>query len=303
MNERSPPAIAGTDGRERNDRCCDLYNPAMPELAEPSRRFLLRLVLSWAGLSLLFAALAPASSAPLSGLMRLVFWSLHIGFGLACATGAAILFVRNTALPRDWRLISLSALGGVVLFAPAAVMLESLFPAISAQPPDDPFDVWAAKSLFRTVVAEALAVAPSFIPAWMLINLDALVGSPSTKSTTDESQQERSITLPFALPSAVGDNIVAISSDLHYLHVYTTKGKAMVLGSLSQAMDALGDEGIQIHRSHWIATAHVKRLKKTTKTWQVEMSNQMLFDISRRKRSWVVEQLGTDFEVFANPQV
>ncbi|MEN7343755.1 MAG: LytTR family DNA-binding domain-containing protein, partial [Pseudomonadota bacterium] len=87
---------------------------------------------------------------------------------------------------------------------------------------------------------------------------------------------------------------------LHYLHVYTRDGKAMVLGSLASVADALGDRGILIHRSHWIELSKVQRLRKTSKQWFLDMQGDLSVPISRRKRRLVVERLGQDFEVVAN---
>ena len=59
--------------------------------------------------------------------------------------------------------------------------------------------------------------------------------------------------LPFALRQAP---VVALSSEDHYLRVYTPKGEALIHMTLAEAVDALGD-GFQIHRSHWVCAAFI----------------------------------------------
>ena len=58
--------------------------------------------------------------------------------------------------------------------------------------------------------------------------------------------------------------LVRIEAQDHYLNVVTTKGSALVLMRLSEAIDELeGARGLQTHRSHWVAldavSAHKRR--------------------------------------------
>ena len=63
------------------------------------------------------------------------------------------------------------------------------------------------------------------------------------------------------LPRRIGTDIVAISAELHYLRVYTRNGEALILMSFGRAVEALGViPGQAIHRSHWIALAHIATL-------------------------------------------
>jgi DNA-binding LytR/AlgR family response regulator len=49
-------------------------------------------------------------------------------------------------------------------------------------------------------------------------------------------------------------NILAVSSEDHYLRVYTDRGEALILMRLYDAINALeGIEGSQVHRSWWLA--------------------------------------------------
>ena len=205
------------------------------------------------------------------------------------------MLVDKSTLRPDWRLIAIAAVLGVMAFAPIALALEALFPTLSTLPPDDALDQWATDGLAQAIVAEALSAAPSFIPAWLLINLDA-VWQPGTQTSSSKSLNTEPV-LPFALPAAIGTELVAISADLHYLHVYTRAGKAMVLGSLASVAESLDDRGMLVHRSHWIAVDQVVRLRKTPRQWYLELHGDLSVPISRRKRKVVVERLGQDFEV------
>ncbi|MBB5573253.1 MULTISPECIES: LytTR family DNA-binding domain-containing protein [Rhizobium] len=49
----------------------------------------------------------------------------------------------------------------------------------------------------------------------------------------------------------------------HYTEVVTTRGRELILLRFGDALTEIGNtEGIRLHRSHWIATEHVDRLKR-----------------------------------------
>jgi DNA-binding LytR/AlgR family response regulator len=94
------------------------------------------------------------------------------------------------------------------------------------------------------------------------------------------------------LPAAVGRDLVALSSDLHYLHVHTTRGRAMILGNLGEAAAALGGRGMRVHRSHWVAHEHVQHVQIAgNKAWCL-MSTGLRVPVSRRKRRETRAQYG-----------
>lgn len=57
--------------------------------------------------------------------------------------------------------------------------------------------------------------------------------------------------------------LVSLSVSDHYVEVTTTKGAEMLLMRLSDAMRETGiDEGLQIHRSHWISRSYLQKIKR-----------------------------------------
>src|SRR5690606_8408839 len=94
------------------------------------------------------------------------------------------------------------------------------------------------------------------------------------------------------LPESLGTNVIAISSDLLYLHVYTDDGHCMVLGSLQQAADAKGDPGLRAHRSHWVARRATVKIVKKGNQWSCLLSNGLKIPISRRNKSTVAGWFG-----------
>ena len=183
-----------------------------------------------------------------------------------------------------------------------------------------------AASWLAALIGEALDLAPWFLATWLLINLPILLPRPDrgprlddTATPIDSIQTESSPTLrlvteespstapdrpPTAqvdmagrrflatLPGIVGDDVVAVASDVHYLNVWTVSGRTTVLGKLSDVVTDLGDTGMQVHRSHWVAHAHVRRIVGTAGDAACILSNELRVPISRRRWKAVREYYG-----------
>ncbi len=59
---------------------------------------------------------------------------------------------------------------------------------------------------------------------------------------------------------ALNGDVVCVHVSGHYIDVVTTAGSAVLLMRLADAMSALGDRGMQVHRSYWVAFRHMRRL-------------------------------------------
>lgn len=94
------------------------------------------------------------------------------------------------------------------------------------------------------------------------------------------------------LPGIFGKDIIAITSDLHYLNVFTLVGKTTVLGNLRDVVAELQDTGLQVHRSHWVAHKHVDRIVNSGGQPACIMSNGIRVPISRRRWKAVREYYG-----------
>lgn len=61
----------------------------------------------------------------------------------------------------------------------------------------------------------------------------------------------------------VGDDVISISTQDHYLDVTTTQGSDLIHGKLSAAAEQLASlPGVRLHRSHWAAVGHIQRLQR-----------------------------------------
>lgn len=68
----------------------------------------------------------------------------------------------------------------------------------------------------------------------------------------------------------------------HYVEVTTQKGSALVLLRLADAIaETRGIDGLQIHRSHWVARDAVKALKRVEGRPMIETTSGALLPVSR----------------------
>ncbi len=264
-------------------------------------------------LILLFVLIKPEATAGLDFVGRLVFWTAHIGLALGGLVVASALLrpARLRLIPLPLAILA-TGLAGSALLAPVFVLLEAVAPVGAADVPDGWLDHFAAAGWPQAVVAEFLEFAPVFLAAWFAVNLPLLLSHVSENdrpvpppnrpdddpgpsggnqaAARDDDPREQFLA---TLPKALGRDLIAVSSDMHYLHVHTTTGKCMVLGTLRDVADALGDTGLRVHRSHWVAHAHVRRIARRGSSWECQMSNDLKIPVSRRKQAEVAKWYGS----------
>lgn len=84
------------------------------------------------------------------------------------------------------------------------------------------------------------------------------------------------------LPYDVGDQILSLSTQDHYVEVTTTKGTALILVRFQDAIEELGQTGgVQIHRSHWVAQGAMRKLKRHEGKLMVELIDGRVLPVSR----------------------
>lgn len=86
------------------------------------------------------------------------------------------------------------------------------------------------------------------------------------------------------IPFELGDDVISLSANQHYLDVHTRKGTALVLYRLSDAVKELGDRGVQIHRSYWVAYDAIRAIKRDGSALFVILDNGTTLPVSRGNR-------------------
>lgn len=265
------------------------------------------LLVIWGLLSVFCTLVEPQVSAGLSLLPRFVFWVSHVGMGLLG------IFVASLILSHCWPrrrfslfvTIGLTGMLGILLATPGLLLLEEFFPEEVDQ---EWLDIFGQRGWWQALLAEYLQVLPKLLPTWYLVNLPLLFNRPLLRQLPespepdapppdDQAQREEELRqrrerLYEKLPEVIGRDIVAISSDLHYLNVHTVPGKFLVLGSLKHYAEAFGDEGVLVHRSHWVAKRHVVKVRTSGEEAYCLMSNGLKVPISRSKKKQVKAVFG-----------
>jgi hypothetical protein len=233
---------------------------------------------------------------------RLAFWSLHVLGVLALAQGVQVL-LRRLSMRRmggPWSMIAVAGLLASGLFVPIAIALDRAFPVESGP----------EAITLQEMAEEWVMLAPAVMLVWLGLNAvrflrlphsaatPGRIGAPeagdASRTVAPPSDQVAPTTPGFLdkLPADRRGPLVALSAELHYLRVHTTRGDALVLYSFGDALDEVAaSDGIQIHRSHWVATRFVQTVQRDGTRLSVVMSNGLVLPVARSRRTDVLPRL------------
>jgi hypothetical protein len=242
-----------------------------------------------------------------------LFWALQIGVGLTILQTILYLMSRVDSKGRMplWSLVAMSGLCGSVVLAPIYWLIgEGLMQQFMGFA--ETIDTDELRSVERTLgwaalVEEWLEISGPVIAGWALISWPRLQGLlpplvQKTNRSVDEplaalSQEPKVIEVSVrswreALPKELGDDVMAVKSELQYLRVWTTRGAALVLGSLQEVEDEEGSAGMRVHRSWWIHARHVRTVRRRGEAAICELSDGREVPISRRRKADAVARFG-----------
>jgi hypothetical protein len=258
--------------------------------------------------------------------MRLLFWTLQIVTGLLVLQSVLYLLTRSYGASRapSWSLVVLSGLLGSLLLTPLYWLIgEGLMEGwlgYAARPDDEAADL-AGLTLANPLVREYLEIVAPVTTSWVLICLPRMhwlmppllhgkvrqceaAGNPGARrAALDPSPDpghaqatvlpaQRPDTWRHRLPAELGTDVIAVTSELQYLRVWTPRGCALILGALAdvEAQDAA--TGLRVHRSWWVATDHLVAVRRTATGAVCLMSDGRQVPVSRRRRSEVLARFG-----------
>jgi len=242
-----------------------------------------------------------------------LFWALQIGVGLTILQTILYLMSRVDSRGRMplWSLVAMSGLCGSVVLAPIYWLIgEGLMQQFMGFA--ETIDTDELRSVERTLgwaalVEEWLDISGPVIAGWALISWPRLQGLlpplvQKTNWSVDEplvalSQEPKVIEVSVrswreALPRELGDDVIAVKSELQYLRVWTNRGAALVLGSLQEVEDEEGSAGMRIHRSWWVHARHVRTVRRRGEAAICELSDGREVPISRRRKADAMARFG-----------
>lgn len=258
-------------------------------------------------------ALTPDAGFMAPWLWMALFWVLQIGVGLTILQTILYLMSRVDSTGRMplWSLVAMSGLCGSVVLAPIYWLIgEGLMQQVLGF--GETLDAEELRSVEPTfgwavLVEEWLNMSGPVMAAWALISWPRLQGLlpplvQKTNRSVDEplvalSQEPKVIEVSVrswreALPKELGDDVIAVKSELQYLRVWTTRGAALVLGSLQEVEDEEGSAGMRLHRSWWVHAMHVRTVGRRGEAAICELSDGREVPISRRRKADAVARFG-----------
>ncbi|CTQ49454.1 LytTR family DNA-binding domain-containing protein [Jannaschia donghaensis] len=261
--------------------------PATRDLAggwNPRESWLAFLVVAGLLLTAVFTALDPGPSRGLGLPARLLFWTAHVMIPLALLQTAQMALSRIRIVSRlhAWVQIGLSGVIGAALFTPIALVFDQIFAvADTVKETGEP--------VTRQLVTEFASFLPASILVWgglnasRLLRLDGVIAR-APKSAAPSEPPDPASEFWQRLPKHLGRDLVALTAELHYLRVYTTLGDTLILYSFGRAVEELGARGHQVHRSHWIAEAHLAGVNRDGDRYACRTDTGLLVPLSRPHR-------------------
>jgi hypothetical protein len=281
-----------------------------------TRESILRyLVGTGCALWLLVMALQPdvgfAAPLPWMGL----FWLMKIGCGLAVLQSLLYLFSRSQRWQRWplWTLVAGSGIVGSALLAPLYWLIgEGLMQAMlgfEATLDDENDSGTAIVFGLSALLQEFGDLVGPVTASWLLISWPRLQGllplllidEKHTGVAGADPVEHQALTpgasasrpaWRTALPGELGDDLIAVSSELQYMRVWTSRGTALILGALQEVEDTEGQAGMRVHRSWWVHARHVSSVRRRADGLVCQMSDGREIPVSRRRKADVLARFG-----------
>ncbi len=226
-------------------------------------------------LTLFLVFLRPEQTITLTTAERVVFWSLHVLIPLVLLQGSQSVISRFEMFPAlgNWPQIAFGGLVGAIAFTPFALGMDAVFGIVE----DDPLGI-------GLVLDELLGVGPPLILVWLALNASRVLRLPPLESE-DTPIEETVPEFWNRVPAAIGRDVIALSAELHYTRVTTTRGDALVLYPFGRAVEDLYyAPGMRVHRSHWVALIHVTDVERRGQGAQVFLTGGLSVPVSRSYR-------------------
>lgn len=206
-------------------------------------------LLAFFGAIALFVLLGPFGTyGDLTFWERSVFWVMivgGIGFFMHITMSVALVTRYLGALPQLLRLL----IGAIFGAFPGAAI------------------VFFVNGVFRPPMMD-----PDVVPViWIqVVAIGFLIGVfeyidwyPRDDKSEPDTPKPQATRLHARLNAAPNTEIISMSMQDHYVEVTTSEGTEMVLMRFADAIEAVSDlPGSRIHRSHWVAHAHLQTVEK-----------------------------------------
>ena len=114
---------------------------------------------------------------------------------------------------------------------------------------------------------------------------------PARAAAAPEPSRPPAVPFLERVPVRLGRQLIALEAEDHYLRVHTALGSELILARLSDAVTQLeGYDGLQVHRSWWVAADAVAGLIVQNGRLALRLRNGLIAPVSRTYRDAVRER-------------
>lgn len=131
-------------------------------------------------------------------------------------------------------------------------------------------------------------VLTSLITSFVFETLAADAPAPASERQRDASEP---VWLD-RLPHELGRDLMLLQSQDHYLRVKTKLGETLIRGVLQEAAEELGEYGLRLHRSWWVARSAIRSFEYRKGAPVIVLTDGQEIPVGRTYRRSVRESLG-----------
>jgi hypothetical protein len=247
-------------------------------------------------LTVLLVLSEPTRTVGLTTLERSALAALNVMLPLAiCLAGSRWLMASTAArLLPYWLWLTLIGAAAALISTPAFVALEAWLGPLDLDDGPQRSDP-DLRSFLRSWPSEAWESGRVIVPVWLLLNLAVRWSRPAPIGGEAPAEGRRGFLA--RLPRRLGDEIISVRAEQHYVQVETTLGGELLFCGFGRAVHELttqGAPGMAIHRSYWVAWPHVAEIYTVGSEVRCRLKSGQTVPISRRR----VREAREAFEAF-----
>lgn len=208
--------------------------------------------------------------------IRLLYWVIIVGLSTVQMVILLRLVERWLPAPR-WP-------------EPVATAAASLIAAVPTT-----LEVWGLEAVFRPASLANIALSQVYLLALLvilvmtgvfqlLLRAKPTAAAPAALAETPNTAESQPGAPAFLrrIPPRLGDDLLCLRTEDHYLRIYTPLGDDLILFRLRDALDELaGLRGLQVHRSWWVAEHAVAGVERDNGKTALRLSNGLNVPVSR----------------------
>ncbi len=208
--------------------------------------------------------------------VRVAYWVVNMWIGfviLATTVRLCILIALRTDMP-IWFAIAI----GVAIGALPLTVLLSLFSGVFWPPAHGRFGTNYVRYSQALVMSEPLAFGFYYL---MQRNWTGPAGGEAIRAPSLPRGPGGATEFLDRLPPRLGRELLCLKMEDHYVRAHTTRGSDLILTPLKDAVAELGDEGLQVHRSWWVARRAVSEPIARGRNLYLRLSTGLEVPVSR----------------------